>query len=377
MTLKDLIEQRNKHVAEAKAIMAKADAENREMNEEEIAACDEALDAADALKPTIDRKRRLEETEGEQRTSSGRRAAPPTDNDGSIDPHDVGSVRPRFEDDPNRGFKSPTDFIHEVITATTTGRPHDRLKSLRVTDAAGSDEHGEYSNQYGAFLLPEGFSPQLLQLRPEGNPLAARTTKIPMAQPAVKIPARVDKNHTSSVSGGLTVARRLETTTASTSRMQFEQVALSANSLFGAAYATEELLLDSPISFAALIAAGFDDEFESHMLDEMLNGTGVGEYLGINNSPCLITQDAESGQGAGTITYTNVIKMRSRCWGYERAIWIANPDTIPQLSAIKNPAAGQDSGIFHASAQDDIPDRLLGRPIVFTDACETLSLIHI
>ena len=146
--------------------------------------------------------------------------------------------------------------------------------------------------------MPEGFSPSLLQLQPEDDPFAGRTQNIPLASSTVNIPARVDKNHTSSVSGGLTVTRRPETVDATSSRTQFEQVTMRAASLFGLSYATEEILTDSPISFIALISNGFSQEFAAKLVDERLNGSGVGEFEGIMNSPALISVSKETGQAA-------------------------------------------------------------------------------
>jgi hypothetical protein len=60
----------------------------------------------------------------------------------------------------------------------------------------------------GDLLVPVAFSPDFLKLDPDADPMGALTTKIPMERPIVKIPARTDKNHTTSVAGGLTVTRR-------------------------------------------------------------------------------------------------------------------------------------------------------------------------
>jgi len=70
-----------------------------------------------------------------------------------------------------------------------------------------------------------------------------------MSATMVKVNARVDKNHSSSVSGGLTVTRRPETLDGTSSRMAFEQISLEAHELFGLAYASESILSDSPQSF--------------------------------------------------------------------------------------------------------------------------------
>lgn len=286
----------------------------------------------------------------------------------------IGNVKAAFEADPKKGFESPREFLMSVLKWSDTPAKEcgdDRLKFLAT---AGSDEQGGYSDPYGGFLVPIGFSPDLLRLTPEDDPIGARTTKVPMAVPRVEIPARVDKNHTTSVSGGLTVCRRSETQTQSASRMEMEKIALTAYSLFGLAYATEEILTDSPISFAALLEQGFRDQFTYHLINERLNGTGVGEMEGIMNSPSLVSVAKTANQAATTITGVNLVNMRSRVWRYSNAIWLANHDTLPQLiqANIAN-ASGYPISIYHPSIADGEPDTLLGRPIFYSEYLQTLG----
>ena len=281
------------------------------------------------------------------------------------------TVTSAAKDDPKRGFKSSRDFLLSVLDAGTKGFVDD--ERLRPLATAGSDEAGGYADPVGGYLLPSSFSPNLLSLAAEEDPLAGLTTSVPMETAVVEIPARVDKNHSSSVSGGLRVYRRAETDTVTPSKMAFEQVTLQANNLFGAAFATEELLARSPISFVALLEAGFRDEFASKLTDERLNGTGVGMFEGVLTSPCLIAQPKETGQVADTIVYENVINIRSRCWRYSQAIWLANHDTLPQLMKMTIDVGTGGLPVWQPSAREDAPDLLLGRPIFFTESCETVG----
>jgi HK97 family phage major capsid protein len=258
--------------------------------------------------------------------------------------------------------------------ASGQGRKLDaRLEPLKQHAAAGSDEAGGYSDPHGGFLVPEGFAPSLLQLQPEDDPIAGRTRPFPMSNPVVQIPARVDKDHTSSVSGGLTVTRRPETVAGTSSRATYERVTLRATSLFGLSYATEEIMTDSPISFIALLSSSFNQEFGAKGVDERLNGTGVGEPEGILNSPALVSVAKQAGQTADTINYENIKKMRSRCWGYGRAIWLANHDTMPDLMSLVQVVGTGGAPVYQPSAQEDRPDLMLGRPIFYTEYCKTIG----
>jgi HK97 family phage major capsid protein len=265
------------------------------------------------------------------------------------------------------------------MQATKEGRTADeRLQYLSgkrsgFLAAAGSDEHGTYADPYGGFLVPAGFLPTLLSVQAEADPTIGRTTAIPMATPTVSIPARSDKTHTSSVSGGLVVYRRSETQAVTAARMTVEQVTLTATPLMGLSYATEELLSDSAISFAALLEAGFRDEFGAKVLNEKINGTGAGQFEGVINAPCLVSITKETGQDADSIVYENIIKMRARCWRYQDAIWLYNHDCLPQLMQLVMVIGTSGVPMWQTSAREGEPDMLLGRPAFPTEFCPTVG----
>jgi len=282
-----------------------------------------------------------------------------------------GSQRESFEDDPNCGYATPREFLMDVMQTTQfRTEPSAQLKFLA---AAGSDENSTQSDRYGGFLIPEGMAPGMLSIGAEGDPTAGRVTPVAMTSPVVRFNARVDKNHSTSVSGGLTVSRRAETQSPTASRMEFEQVKLEATGLFGLSYASEELLERSPISFVSILEAGFGTEFGSKMLKEKISGTGVGEALGILNSDATISVAKESAQSADTINGTNIIKMRSRAYNYSNCIWLANHDTYTQLVAAHTALTNDDYPLFVHGNGTDVPDTLLGRPIFFTEYAKTLG----
>ena len=360
--------------AEAQAIWQKAEDEDRTLTEEEQGNFDTLCTDHKAFLNRASMGETVASGAAELAASAGR-IVPPTaitidaSGTGTMRAGDITVGRARAEADPARGFNTPTDFMLSVIDAAMTQgyKIDDRLQPLKIKAAAGGDEAGEYSDPFGGFFVPETFQPSPLQMTPEDDPIGGRTTPIPMATPTVNINARVDKNHQTSVSGGLTVSRRAETGTGDAKRIEYEQVKLTASSLFGLAYATEEILTDSPISFAALIAAGFQEQFKAHLIDERLNGDGVGKFLGVNNSPCRITVDAEDGQAADTIVYANVINMRARCWGYGNAVWLANHDCLPTLAQMSLAVGTGGALIYVFSAVEDVPDTLLGRPLIYTE----------
>lgn len=278
-------------------------------------------------------------------------------------------------DDPKKGFRTQNEFLGKVMDSGQGRRTDARLEPLRVTAAAGSDEQSGNEGQYGAFLVPMGFSPTLLQLTPEDDPTAALVTPVPMSNPIVNIPARTDKDHTTSVTGGLVVTRKRETVAGTSARMSIEQVSLHANSVFGLSYSTEEILTDSPISFIAILSAGFRDQFASHLFNERLNGLGGGEPLGVLQSPCLVSVAKQTGQVTKTIVTENIDNMVAACWKYGRAIWLANHDTFPALQGLTRSVGVGGALVNYLTYDPNGQAMLLGRPLYFSEYPATLGTV--
>jgi len=376
-TLLELEQKRDSKRAEARKLHTAASDAGRDFTDAESTSFDTLMNEVDVIQLQAtsmrNREERLAKLDSETTASAGRKMSP----NPIGTPPSVIVGKDRIEDDPMKGFKGPRDFMTSVMHAAQ-GRPvAEGLKFLRASRfqpeaemAAGSDEHGAYSDTYGGYFVPSAISPQFLQLEPEPDPTAILTRKIPMAATTIKMNYRVDKTHTTSVSGGLTVGRSAETVAKTASRMSTGQFDLRAHSLFGFSYATEEILTDSAVSFIALLEAGFRDEFNSHILNERLNGTGVAQFQGVMTSGALISVTRNT---ADDIKFVDVVNMRSRCWRYAGAVWMANHDTLPKLMQM-NVEVGVGGGpVWQPSAREDHPDIVLGRPIFFSEYTKSLG----
>lgn len=278
----------------------------------------------------------------------------------------------RRELHPTLGYERPGDFLQDVATAEMTGQVPEQLRPLQIQAAAGADEMGHYDVSHG-FCAPSSGSPFVLSAAAEDDPAAGRTLPVPMTTPIVRVRARCDKDHRTSISGGLVVARHPETVALDPSRGEFEQVVLTANDGFGFALASNNIVTDSFPSFAATLGEAFRDEFGGLFLEERIRGTGVGEFTGLLNSPGLITIDGEVGQGK-TIIPDNVVKMRARCWGYPRAVWLAIHDALPHILklVLVVGAAGSVIPLWRPGV-DGWPDTLAGRPLFACERCSALG----
>lgn len=313
--------------------------------------------------------------EAEAANELERRAAAVSDSDAEAGRKAAARVevgQDRSELDPKRGFANHTEQMKAIIKAGDTGVVDPRLKPLAV---AGSDEHGSHTNPHGGFLLAPAFAADVLRVDPEDDPTSSLVRRVPMEAERVVFNARVDKDHRNSVSGGLTVSRTPQTKAAAGSQQEYEQVELIAHDLCGVAYGTNRILRTSPGSFIALLQSGFKDEFASKQFDERLNGTGNGEFEGIIGADCTIVVAKETGQDADTITFANVNNMRARQWRYGRSIWLANNDTLPQVTTLYMPigTSGERVPIYAPGDEAAPQGRLLGRPIFFTEFCQKLG----
>jgi HK97 family phage major capsid protein len=114
----------------------------------------------------------------------------------------------------------------------------------------------------------------------------------------------------------------------------------------------------------------------SWLLDRsFLRGTGVGQPLGILNAPVTITVDKETGQAADSVVYENLTKMFARMHpaSLVRAVWVANPTTIPWLLQLSVPVGtgGSHIPVLRENGQGGFT--MLTRPCVFTEKAPALG----
>ncbi len=294
---------------------------------------------------------------------------------------DVEAKPPNFEDDPMKGFKSHTEFFGAVMLANPDYPHTAKDERLRFLATAGTDEQQVGSPAYGGFLVPEAVMSLQSGLPLEPDPFVGKTSNLPMDRPVVNVPAISDKTHTTSVSGGLTVSRSSETASKTASRMKLEKVIFTAHSLFGFSYATEELMQDSPTTVFTLLSQGYGKEFASNHINELLTGTGVGQFEGVQANPALITVNKENEQVVDTIVFQNIVNMTARCYGYGSAFWIYNHNCYPQLKTLVLPVGTSGVPLWETAStvingNAETVSLLNGRPAFSSEYAETVGDLH-
>lgn len=263
------------------------------------------------------------------------------------------------------GFKSFGEYAFHVRNAALgNGRLDQRLK------AAATSYGNEGSGPDGGFAVPEQFASEITSTALEEQSLLAMADETPVSGNSMTFP----KDETTPWgSTGIIATWDGEGDTASQKKPILGKSRLELHKLRVLVPATDELLADSA-AMSAHLTKKMGEAVLWKSNDAIINGTGAGMPLGILAAGSLVVQAKETSQTADTINATNVAKMYGRCIKGAGAnlVWLINPDAYAQLIVM---TIG-DQPIFTAPVQGmrNAPDGLLlGRPVVLTDACDTVG----
>jgi HK97 family phage major capsid protein len=146
---------------------------------------------------------------------------------------------------------------------------------------------------------------------------------------------------------------------------------------------SEEMLEDAP-AVDAYLRRKAPEKINFKVDSALISGNGVGKPLGILNSACLVTVTKESSQAADTFLMENAVKMYSRMYAplLGNSAWFMNQDVMPQLLLMNSRAldvagsqvyGGQPMYIGPGQLSQAPNGMLLGRPIIYTQACPTVG----
>jgi len=262
-------------------------------------------------------------------------------------------------------FKSFGEFLTSMAPGTIGSRGIDaRLKVL-----------GEGQGDQGGFLVPDAFTTQLLSLALEDSVVRSRAFRMPMSSLNLSLPTIVDTTHATNVFGGVRGYWTPESGSYTSSEPSFGRVTLTAKKLTAYTSAANELLADSAISLEALLLRIFPQALSFFEDDAFINGIGGGQPVGILNADALVTVSKETGQAATTIVAENIDKMYSRMLpsSRSRAVWVAHPDTLPQIVSMSRSVGTGGSAVMMNNMAGSAPASLYGRPLIMSEKCQTLG----
>lgn len=360
-TLSQLKEEVKSLMKGSADIDAQCTNDNRGMTEAEKSLKNEILDKVEELEAEIKVREREERISArlEQPVSPPLSRPKPS-------PVEVG-------DRPKDRFRSFGEQLSAVIRASTPGGSADP----RLFNAASG--LGESVNSDGGFLVQTDFSATILQNMWENAAIPSRLRRITvsgnsngMTINGLDETSRADGSR----AGGIQSYWTGEAVEKTGSKPKFRQIELKLNKLTGLCYATDELLEDAS-ALESVITDGFNKEFDFKITDSVLNGTGVGQPLGVLNSGCLTTVAKESGQANDTIVYENIVNMWSRIMASSRAnsVWLINQDCEPQLHMMSLAVGTGGVPVYMpAGGASQLPySTLYGRPVLPIEQCSTLG----
>ena len=277
-------------------------------------------------------------------------------------------------------YASLGETLLAIVRTVRTGRQDNRLLEMDH-EARAATGLGESIPSDGGFLVGKDISGQFLDLAYSAASVSPRCDFIEISANSngVKLYG-VDETSraTGSRQGGIRAYWTNEGDAMTASATKFKRIEMDLEKLTVLYYSTDELLQDAR-ALQNRVNAMVSREFAFKIDDAVINGDGAGKPIGILNSNCLVSQAAETSQVAATIVYENIVKMYSRMISSSlpRAIWLANADIFPQLATMTLAVGtgGVPVWIPANSAAGRPYDTLLGKPIVYVEACPTLGTV--
>jgi len=250
-----------------------------------------------------------------------------------------------------RGFKHFGEQLQSIgRSLLPNGSVDERLNALEKSVRAVTG-HNEGTGSDGGFIVQTDFQTSLYKKTQEASIIAGLCETVTLGANSNSLEWNEfveDSRVTGSRNGGVRVYRDKEGGDVSSSGIKLRRDRLVAEKLSANAYVTEELLEDAS-ALQTMIEPAFVDEMAFTLDEEIINGDGAGECLGILNSPALVTVAKEGGQTAATVNYLNVTKMEERLWsGSEgKAQWFIGSGVKRELNSLSfTPPSGTSIPVY-------------------------------
>lgn len=345
--LNQLQDENAQIVTQARAIIEAADAEDRELSEEEAKKVDALTAKSSDLRAQIERERALLDAEAGLVSNA-------------VNPRiDVGEDRKTL--DAKGGFKSYAEFAMSVRSASLPGGGLDQ----RLVGAAPTTYGNEGAGADGAYLIPPEFSSSIRAHALEEDAILPMTDNVNVSGNSMSFPA---DETTPWGSDGVRAYWEAEASQATQTKPALKLRQLRLHKLFALVPMTDELLADAS-ALEQYLTRKTGESIRWKTNDSFINGTGAGQPLGILNSAAKVEQAKETSQTADTINASNVVKMFSRQMNPGRAVWVINHDAYPQLPLM---TLG-DQPIYTPNFTVSPAGALLGRPIMLKDSMKTVG----
>jgi len=237
----------------------------------------------------------------------------------------------------------------------------------------------EGTDSAGGFLIPEQYVMEIQQLALERSIVRSQNPMlIPMSTDTVNIPRIDESSHASTLYGGIAAYWTEEAGTKTESEPKFGNCKLTAHELSGYTRASNALIADNAVGLEMLLKRLFSDAYAWFEDTAFVTGNGVGQPLGITNSPCLISITRQANT---IVRYNDLVAIWSQVFPESRGkgVWLMNHEVLEQLMQAGAGNAAQASGhqlVWVAQDQGaalKLPEAIFGRPYIVTEKMPALG----
>jgi len=371
----------------SKGIQAKADAEKRDMNVDEQKELDAVMIEFDTVEADIKRRDRI--LAQEQRlaepqpristpnpiasTTPGAPSAPPAPRDGLRN-----TMLSTVEQRARWGFTNMGEFAQAVRAAVVNPSAMDQRL---IQNATLSTYGAEGAGSDGGFSVPPEWRAEIMKMVDAEDSLLSRCDQQTVSGNSITFP--IDETTAWQTTGGILAYWDAEAAAMTQSKPSLKDLTLKLNRLTALVPVTEELLEDSS-AMSSYVTSKAGEKLAFKVNDSIVNGTGVGQPLGIMNAPCKVAVAKVTSQTATTFHISNAIAMMARmpARSFANAVWLMNQDVLPTIVGGGFPiltaaSAAAGAGVAYmapGTLQGGTPyGMLLGRPIIVTEACATMG----
>lgn len=238
-----------------------------------------------------------------------------------------------------KSFRGTKDYANAMLTALRTN-----FRQVSNVLSEGIDANGGY-------LVPEEYDSRLIDVLEEENIMRSLGTKITTSgEHKINIAATKPAAAWIEEGGALTFGDAT-----------FDQIMLDAHKLHVAIKVTEELLYDAAFPLENYIINLFGRALANAEEDAFLNGTGVGQPLGLlaETGGAEIGGTTASGTAITSDEIINLVYTLKRPYR-KNASFLTNDKTLALIRTLKD---NNGAYIWQPSYQSGEPDRILGYPV--------------
>jgi HK97 family phage major capsid protein len=270
------------------------------------------------------------------------------------------------------GFKNFGEFAQCVRAAA--GGDQAASAQQRLMNAA-TTYGNEGTGADGGFAVPPDFRREIAEKVAGEGSLLARTDRLITSSNSMILPK--DETTPWQTSGGILSYWEGEGQSMTETKLAMKQDSVRLNKLTTLVKVTDELLDDAAL-LDSYLRRKAPVKMNAKLNTAIINGTGVGQPLGILRSGALVTVSKETSQAADSIYFENIVNMEARLYASnpDSVVWLINQNTLPQLMSMR----------FVRSATSPVPvwlpanglagqrfSTLMGKPVIPVQACPKLG----